>query len=278
MKVRKIGIVSRCDQEDALNMVRSIRDYFKSEVEVVAGPKTSAAIGIKGNNVVPVEEMRAAGVEIIVSVGGDGTVLRNISKMEDPLPILGVNMGTLGFLVDVNPRDAIETIGNVLNGFTYNERSRLAVSLNGKALPPATNEVVLITARPAKILTFRILVDDFEFEELRADGVVFATPTGSTAYAMSAGGPIIDPRVDAAVIVPIAPFKLSSRPSVVPADSIIKVEITIPEKEAVIVIDGQHNYTFCEHDVVTLTKAKYPARFVNTSITDFYEKVQSKLR
>jgi NAD+ kinase len=278
LRVRKIGIVSRCDQTDALKMVRSIFDHFKSEVEVVAGPKTSEAIGIKGNDVVPVREMRDAGVEIIVSVGGDGTVLRNISKMEDPLPILGVNMGTLGFLVDVNPEDAIETIGNVLNDFTYNERARLAVSLNGKALPPATNEVVLITARPAKIITFGISVDDFEFGELRADGVVFATPTGSTAYAMSAGGPIIDPRVDAAVIVPIAPFKLSSRPSVVPADSIIRVEITIPEKEAIIVIDGQHNYTVSEHDVVTLTKAKYPARFVNTSITDFYEKVQSKLR
>ena len=278
MKVRKIGIVSRCDQADALNMVRSIFDHFKSEVEVITGPKTSDAIGIKGTNVMPVEEMRDAGVEIIVSVGGDGTVLRNISKMEDPLPILGVNMGTLGFLVDVNPEDAIETIEKILNDFTYNERARLAVSLNGKVLPPATNEVVLITARPAKILTFRILVDDYEFEELRADGVVFATPTGSTAYAMSAGGPIIDPRVDAAVIVPIAPFKLSSRPTVVPADSVIKVEITIPGKEAVVVIDGQHNYTVSEHYVVTLTKAKYPARFVNTSITDFYEKVQNKLR
>ncbi|MBN2488748.1 MAG: NAD(+)/NADH kinase [Methanosarcinaceae archaeon] len=278
MKVRKIGIVSRCDQADALNMVRSIFDHFRSEVEVVTGPKTSEAIGIKGTNVMPVEEMRDAGVEIIVSVGGDGTVLRNISKMEDPLPILGVNMGTLGFLVDVNPEDAIGSIGNVLNGFTYNERSRLAVSLNGEPLPPATNEVVLITARPAKILTFKIFVDDCEFEDMRADGVVFATPTGSTAYAMSAGGPIIDPRVDAALIVPIAPFKLSSRPTVVPADSVIKVEITIPGKEAVVVIDGQHNYTVSEHDVVTLTKAKYPARFVNTSITDFYEKVQSKLR
>ncbi|MCG7853607.1 MAG: NAD(+)/NADH kinase [Methanosarcinaceae archaeon] len=278
MKVRKIGIVSRCDQADALNMVRSIFDHFKSEVEVITGPKTSEAIGIKGTNVMPVEEMRDAGVEIIVSVGGDGTVLRNISKMEDPLPILGVNMGTLGFLVDVNPEDAIGTIGNVLNGFTYNERSRLAVSLNGEPLPPATNEVVLITARPAKILTFKIFVDDCEFEDMRADGVVFATPTGSTAYAMSAGGPIIDPRVDAALIVPIAPFKLSSRPTVVPADSVIKVEITIPGKEAVVVIDGQHNYTVSEHDVVTLTKAKYPARFVNTSITDFYEKVQNKLR
>ena len=277
MKVGKIGIVSRCDHLDALNMVRSILDHFKPEVDIVVGPKTSEAIGIKGDEVVPVRDMRDAGVEIVVSVGGDGTVLRNISKMENPLPILGINMGTLGFLVDVNPEDAIETIGNVLNGFTYNERSRLAVSLNGEPLPPATNEVVLITARPAKILTFRISVDECEFKELRADGVVFATPTGSTAYAMSAGGPIIDPRVDAALIVPIAPFKLSSRPSVVPANSVIKVEITIPEKEAVVVIDGQHSYTILEPDVVTLTKAKHPARFVNTSITDFYEKVQTKL-
>jgi len=277
LTVRKIGIVSRCDHADVLGMVRSILDHFRSKIDVVLGPRTAEALGIKGNDVVPVEEMREAGVEIIISVGGDGTVLRNISKMENPLPVLGVNMGTLGFLVDVSPENAITSIESVLDGFTYNERARLEVLLNGKALPPATNEVVLITARPAKILTFKISVDEYELEELRADGVVFATPTGSTAYAMSAGGPIIDPRVDAALIVPIAPFKLSSRPTVVPANSVIRVEITVPEKEAVLVIDGQHTYTICEHDVVTLTKAEYPARFVNTSISGFYEKVQTKL-
>jgi NAD+ kinase len=136
---------------------------------------------------------------------------------------------------------------------------------------------VFITARPAKILTFRVSVDESLVEELRADGVVIATPTGSTAYAMSAGGPIVDPRVDAFLIVPLAPFKLSARPWVVPATSMIKVEVTIPEKEAVIVIDGQHSYNIKDNDIVTLTRAKNPARLVSSSVNGFYEKVQTKL-
>ncbi|WP_406662285.1 NAD(+)/NADH kinase [Methanolobus sp. ZRKC3] len=276
MGVNKIGIVSRYDHEDALEMVRNILDIFKDKVNIVISPKTANFIGAS-ERAMPVEGMRSSGVELVISVGGDGTVLRNISKMEDPLPILGINMGTLGFLVDVAPEDAIEAIENVLEGFSYDERARLGVAFNDKILPPATNEVVLITARPAKILTFKISVDNSQIEELRADGVVIATPTGSTAYAMSAGGPIIDPRVEASLIVPLAPFKLSSRPLVIPASSMISVEMIIPEKEAVIVIDGQHSYNIKEHDTVTLTRAKNPARFVSSSINGFYEKVQSKL-
>lgn len=275
--VNKIGIVSRCDHVDALEMVKTILKRFGSKVDIAIAPMTAKALGVEGDIVVPVNKMREDGVEFIISVGGDGTVLRNISKMDDPLPILAVNMGTLGFLVDVDPEDAIATIKNVLAGFKYGERQRLSVQLNGEALPSATNEVVIITAKPAKILTYKISVDECELGELRADGVVFATPTGSTAYAMSAGGPIIDPRVDAALIVPLAPFKLSSRPWVVPLDSTLRVELTNPEKEAVIVIDGQHTYTIVEHDIITLTKAEHPARFVRTTISGFYTKVQSKL-
>ena len=275
--VNKIGIVSRCDHVDALEMVKTILKRFEPKVNIALAPMTAKALGVEGDIVVPVNKMREDGVEFIISVGGDGTVLRNISKMDDPLPILAINMGTLGFLVDVNPEDAIETIENVLEGFKYGERPRLAVSLNGEALQSAVNEVVIITAKPAKILTYKMSVDECELGELRADGVVFATPTGSTAYAMSAGGPIIDPRVDAALIVPLAPFKLSSRPWVVPLDSTLRVELTNPEKEAVIVIDGQHTYTIVEHDIITLTKAEHPARFVRTTISGFYTKVQSKL-
>lgn len=276
MRVKKIGIVSRYDNREALEMAESIVQTFEDKVDIVMSPKTAEHLG-RGEGAVPVEKMRQAGAELIISIGGDGTVLRNISKMENPLPVLGINMGTLGFLVDVQPSEALSAVEDVLKGFSYTERSRLGVMFNGEQLPPATNEVVFITARPAKILTFRVSLDESLVEELRADGIVIATPTGSTAYAMSAGGPIVDPRVDASLIVPLAPFKLSARPWVVPASSTIKVEMMIPEKEAVIVIDGQHTHGIKANDVVTLTRAKNPARFVSSSVNGFYEKVQSKL-
>ena len=110
MTVSKIGIVSRFDQRDALDMARKIYDEFNSKVEIFFSPKTGQHLGIT-ENCLPVEQMQDAGVQLIISIGGDGTVLRNISKMKDPLPVLGVNMGTLGFLVDVPPEDAINDIG-----------------------------------------------------------------------------------------------------------------------------------------------------------------------
>lgn len=272
--MRKIGIISRCDRDDVIALVKDIIAYLKSKAEVFIDTKTAEIIHLKGT---PMSEMRRRGAEFIISIGGDGTVLRGIQKMDDPLPVLGINMGTIGFLVDVNPEETLEVIDKVLSGFEVEERSRLSIRVNDENLPPATNEVVIITASPAKMLSYRIFVDKSPLEELRADGVVFATSTGSTAYAMSAGGPIVDPRVDGTVIVPLAPFKLSSRPWVVPARSEIRVELTVPKKEAVLVIDGQYTRKIKEDDTIIITKAEKPARFVKTREGGFYEKVRSKL-
>ena len=274
MAIKKIGLASRCDRPEVLEMVRNILTNFRSKVQIYVSTATADALGIEGT---PVERMRDEGVELIISVGGDGTVLRNIAKMKDPLPILGINMGTLGFLVDVEPEDAIEAIEEVLYGFSYIEKMRVDVFLNGEMLDTATNEVAVMSAKPAKIIQFEVHINDCRLDEIRADGVVFATPTGSTAYAMSAGGPIVNPRVNAIVVVPVAPFKLSSRPWVVPSDSEITIKLSDHKKEAVIAIDGQKSYRIRPDDVVKLKKSKYPARFVRISDTCFYERVQRKL-
>jgi NAD+ kinase len=272
--MKRIGLVSRCDRDDVIDFVRDIVSDLKSKTIVFIDSKTAEKINEEGT---PIAEMREKGAEFIISVGGDGTVLRGIQKMDDPLPVLGINMGMIGFLVDVNPEEAPEMIERTLSGFEVEERSRLSITLNDEHLPCATNEVVVLTANPAKMLSFKIFVDKCRLEELRADGVVFATPTGSTAYAMSAGGPIIDPGVDGTVIVPLAPFKLSARPWVIPAKSEIRLELTLPRKEAVIVIDGQFTRKIGEDDKILITKALKPARFVKTRKNGFYEKVRSKL-
>jgi len=274
LAIKKIGIASRCDRPEVLQMVRDIIENFHSKVKIYVSTSTANVLGIEGT---PVEKMRDEGVELIITVGGDGTVLRNIAKMKDPLPILGINMGTLGFLVDVEPEDAIETIEEVLYGFSYIERMRMDVFLNREMLETATNEIAVMSAKPAKIIQLEVYVNDCLLDEMRADGVIFATPTGSTAYAMSAGGPIINPRVNAIVVVPVAPFKLSSRPWVIPSDSEITIKLSDNEKEAVIAIDGQKSYRIKPEDVVKLRKSKYPARFVRISDTCFYERVQRKL-
>jgi NAD+ kinase len=224
-----------------------------------------------------VEEMERQNVDFIISVGGDGTILRTIHKMVDPVPILGINMGTLGFLVDVEPKDAFEILEHLLQGYEVDLRSRLKVLLNGSFLTAAINEVALLTASPAKMIEFEIIVDGALMEDFRADGVIIATATGSTAYAMSAGGPIVDPRVDAIVLVPVAPFKLSSRPWVIPGGSIIEVKLKLPEKEALVVVDGQSTTTISVKDSLVICKASTPARFVKVTKDGFYAKVKSKL-
>ena len=269
----KIGFVSR-HNEESIRLVEVLADRFRSKADIFVEPKIAQKIGIKGTSV---EEMEKQRVDFIVSVGGDGTILRTIHRMNDPVPILGINMGTLGFLVDVEPKEAEKTLDQLILQFDVDLRSRLKVLLNGKSLPPATNEVALITASPAKMIEFEIIVDGSLMEDFRADGVIIATSTGSTAYAMSAGGPIVDPRVDAIVMVPMAPFKLSSRPWVIPGDSTIEVKLKLPMKDALVVIDGQSTTTISMSDSLVVSKADTPAKFVKVGKDGFFEKVKSKL-
>ncbi|MCL2863329.1 MAG: NAD(+)/NADH kinase [Methanimicrococcus sp.] len=270
-------------------MIREIVDAFKDRVEIYLSSSPAKYLDMEERDIA-VSKMKEAGIDFVISLGGDGTILRNMSKMNDPIPILGVNMGTLGFLADVEPKDAIRAIESALSGFMYDERPRLELSVNGKFVGNAINEVVATSAYPAKMMTYEIFVNRRLLGEIRADGIVFATPTGSTAYAMSAGGPIVTPEVDSILIVPIAPFKLSSRPWIVPFDSEITVHSKLPKKEIVIVTDGKvvtqpgveterpEDYLkVSENDVVTIKRARYPGRFVKFSDACFYDTVRNKL-
>jgi NAD+ kinase len=254
--------------------VKFLQKRFSPLAEILLEPDLAHKLGGRGTSV---QEMADLKVDFIVSVGGDGTILRTIHKMADPLPILGVNMGTLGFLVDLEPENAADKIESLISGFEVDERPRLKVLLNRRSLPPATNEVALIAASPAKMIEFEIIVDGSLMEDFRADGVIVATATGSTAYAMSAGGPIVDPRVDALVLVPMAPFKLSSRPWVLPGRSTIEIKLKLPEKDALVVIDGQNMATISQNDLLVMGRADTPARFVKVDRNGFYQKVKSKL-
>jgi NAD+ kinase len=145
--IRKVGVVSRCDKAGAVEIAKNVIDHLTDKVEVYVDPGTASELNMEGT---PVGQMRQLGVEVLITIGGDGTVLRTIQHMDDPLPILPINMGTLGFLVDVEAEDAIPTIDSILSGFEVDERSRFEVWINGTKLPSATNEVVIITSHPAK--------------------------------------------------------------------------------------------------------------------------------
>ena len=265
----RIGIVSRCDVREALQLAGDISKHLKECAEVVYDKGTANKLDERG------VELKNLEVDVIVAVGGDGTILRVLQNISRPIPIIGINMGKVGFLAEISPENAFYAVDKLIRGFEVSAQSRLAISINGKELPPATNEAVIVTSRPAKILEYRIEVDGGLLDDLRADGVVIATSTGSTAYAMSAGGPIVDPRVDAFIIVPLAPYKLSARPWVIFGESTINVKMM--GKDAVIVIDGQYSEVAHKDDVLTFKKADTESLFV-VGERSFFEKVAAKLR
>jgi NAD+ kinase len=212
--------------------------------------------------------------DVIITIGGDGTILRTLQGTDSP--ILGINAGVLGFLTEVQPDEAKTAVKKVLSGkYRIEERLKLRTSMDGKRLEDATNEAVIHTAAIAKMRHFAISVDGTPATEMRADGLIVATPTGSTCYAMSVGSSIIDPRVEALVIAPIAPFRLSARPFVVPARSKISVSIKEP-RECIMVIDGQCEFEMNGNEKLVFTESDKKARFVSFQ-DDFYRNLEEKL-
>lgn len=216
----------------------------------------SEALG-RGSGV-PVEKLEA---EVIVTMGGDGTILWTL--MHNAAPVLGVNDGELGFLTEVQPSRIEEALERLHAGEYFVEnRERLKVTHNGRVLGRCTNEVVLKTPRPSKILRFRVLAGEHHIDDVRADGLIVATPTGSTSYAMSAGGPLVHPALDAVLVVPLAPFRVSLRPIVLPATTTLRIELAEVEKEAAMSLDGQVEHVVMPGDELVLERASEPARFI----------------
>ncbi|MCW7079561.1 MAG: NAD(+)/NADH kinase [Candidatus Methanospirare jalkutatii] len=267
---RCIGIVSRGRPDDIL-AVKKLSDFISERgVEVLIGEDTARKLNVKGTKI---EDMDDA--NLIICVGGDGTILRTLHFLRQSIPILGVNMGGLGFLTEVQPSDVFVVLEKILAGnYEVEEEERLSVSISAKErIPFAMNEAVVITSKPGKMLHFAILINGGEFERLRADGVIFATPTGSTAYAMSAGGPIVDTSVKAMIVVPIAPFKLSARPLVLDIEKKVSVEL-LSEKDALLVVDGQFYRNIATNEHIEITRGE-PALFVR--VRPHLLKVKEKL-
>lgn len=267
---KRVGMVCRGEDEDVLVLQRLIECVDK-RVEVILDEEIADKLKKQG---MKIEEMD---VDFLLCIGGDGTILRALHSLKSPIPVLGINMGAIGFLTEVQPENAVSTLTALLEGFEVEKRERLSVKIKGERekMPYAMNEVVVITPKPGKMLQFAIFVDDDELERLRADGVIFATSTGSTAYAMSAGGPIVDPEVNAAIIVPIAPFKLSARPTVVDINREISLDL-MGIKDAELVIDGQFYRAVGKEERISITRGE-PAFFVKIRDKHFL-KLRDKLR
>jgi NAD+ kinase len=215
--------------------------------------------------------------DFVITIGGDGTILRTCLQLPKPEPpILAINMGVRGFLAEVRPEDALKAVDKFLAGEFKLERYRKLASYIGDVrLPDALNEVVFTSLSPAKLLHMHLSKNKVPVAECHSDGAVVATQVGSTAYSLSAGGPVIDPDVQAFVFTPIAPLTVF-HPIVFSAESTLHVDFLSPKK-AVVVIDGHYQTeTGPEKSRITLTKSEHTSSFVRFK-EDFYHRLKGRL-
>ena len=218
-------------------------------------------------------------VDIVVVFGGDGTLLNAARKyLNYDIPILGINMGNVGFLTDISTDNFEKTFKEVLDGnYKIEERNLVSAKFGNNHLY-GLNEVVIHSGAYAQLMRYRLNVNDKVVYEQRSDGLIIATPTGSTAYALSAGGPIIHPSLDVWTILPMLPQSLSSRPFVISTDE--KVEMDLfdgPNENAKICVDGQDDIDIPYGEKILISKMEKTLKLVHPNDNDFFEACREKL-
>jgi NAD+ kinase len=272
--IRKVLLVINSRKDDVQSVVRSILELTKSR-----GIQT-VSLDFANH---PSEE-NLSGVDLAISLGGDGTLLSS-ARMLAPrdVPILAVNMGEFGFITEVSKSELRDTWDKLLAGkLGVSERLMLSVEVQRNETSTAAflglNEAVIGIKGISRMIRLKIFMSNTYMGRYRADGVIVATPTGSTAYSMAAGGPILHPEMEAFILTPICPFTLSNRPTVVPADEILRVEVEEPQKvEAVLTIDGQESFPLQPRDCILVRRAPFKAKIVHTDRRSFYEVLRTKL-
>ena len=263
----RYGVYTNRHVRNAVKYTQEVIDALQGQTYFVDSD-IAEVMGIPG---MPLADMD---VDIVIVVGGDGTLLRALQHTD--AKVIGINGGSVGFLAEIDHDHIKEGVDRLLReDYIVETRFRLNCWYNGQYLTPSVNEAVVHTASVAKIRHFRVYIDDVLASELRADGLIISTPTGSTCYAMSLGAPYMDPKVKALMVVPMAAYKFNSRPFIVPATSKITVE-NVLDKECLIVLDGQEEFKMDGCSKVDFMLSDRKARFIRYD-TDFYSRVRDKL-
>ena len=280
MIFKTIGIMNRSDDNLTTESISLLSDYLiKMERNVIL----TESCPLPAKNKLKEEEIAEA-VDLIITVGGDGTILHaaNLAQNYDT-PLLGINRGQLGFLADIKPNEMQSDISQILEGkFTKEARMMLKVRIeksDGNIYEDrALNDIALQRSETGRMLNFTTSVSNQYINNHSGDGIIIATPTGSTAYSLSCGGPIIDPEINCYVLVPICPHTLSDRPIVMPDTKSIEIKLQQNNKnKAEITIDGRSICDFTESDKLLITKSNKKTILIHPHGYDYYETLRSKL-
>jgi len=271
---KSVGLVARFDKKRAIKLAEDLAKYLRAKgLEVCVEDTLTEKMDTKEKST-PLGKMKT---DFIITIGGDGTILRTCVSLPKPEPpILAINMGVRGFLTEMEPKQAFTAVDKCLKGqFTIEKCMKLSITADGVEFPEALNEVLISTDEPAKLLYARILRDKELILNCQADGLMVATQTGSTGYSLSAGGPVLDPGVNAFALTPVCALSIF-HPIVFPADSNLTVEVYRPRK-ILVVVDGHHRQLISSKvPSLTVTRSKYETSFIRFR-ENFYHRLRSRL-
>ncbi len=286
--IKRVGIVVKPHQPDALKTLCELTIWLAERgISLIGGPEIERSrietqTGCAVEQVEP--ENLAASVDLVIVLGGDGTMIATARMMGDvEVPVLGVNYGGLGYLAEFRIEELYSALESILSGnYRLDKRVMLAVELlRGQETVTRNrilNDVVINKSALARIIEIEAYLNRQFVNSFRADGLIVSTPTGSTAYNLSAGGPVIFPSMNAVVITPICPFTLSNRPIVVPDDSVIELSLKTEQEDVALTLDGQVGLPLKVEDRVVIRKSKTTFNLVQPTNRNYFDVLRDKLR
>jgi NAD+ kinase len=286
--IKRIGIVVKPHQPDALKTLCGLVEWLDKRGLALAGGPAIERERIEQETGCAVESIEddklAANVDLMLVLGGDGTMISTSRMVGDAeVPVLGVNYGGLGYLAEFRVEELYSALESILAGhYRIEKRVMLAVELlrgeDQVTRNRVLNDVVINKSALARIIEIEAYLNQQFVNSFRADGLIVSTPTGSTAYNLSAGGPVVYPSMNAIVITPICPFTLSNRPIVVPDESVIELRLKTQNEEVALTLDGQVGFPLRAEDRVVIRKSKTTFNLVQPMNRNYFEVLRDKLR
>jgi len=280
--MKTVGIVAKPTKEGVRGSIEHVRDWCDRHGLTLKVDEPAGEVAPEGVEVVAGDALVSSS-DLIFALGGDGTLLfaaRRVAEQGVDTRIIGVNLGSLGFLTQIGG-DELESVLSRLDpeSLPVSERMMLSVELAGRdGTRLALNDVVIAKGAESRMMSFEARVDGELVTRYAADGLILATPTGSTAHALSAGGPIVMPNVEAIIATPVCPHTLSMRPYVVPPSAVIEVEMITCDDRTIVTTDGVRAFNIGRGDTTVVRTATARARLVDVSEHSYYEILRRKLR
>ncbi|MBN2441134.1 MAG: NAD(+)/NADH kinase [Spirochaetales bacterium] len=272
--IKHILVIANYSKDDVDIIIKELQTYFK---------KKKISLYIFGyNETIPDAILSKA--DLVISLGGDGTLLHSARLVSgNKTPILGINLGDFGFITEISKYEWAESYEKYISdSLSLSERLMVKVTIlrNNVSIPVlhGLNDIVIHSCGISRLIRFTTFISDIHIGRFRADGVIIATPTGSTGYSVAAEGPILHPEMKAMILNPICPFTLSNRPIVIPGNEKIKIQLDAHQRtELILTVDGQETVPLLHGDSVLIEESEYTTHIIKSDKRNFYEILKAKL-